>query len=386
MKKALLGLFILAACSTKTIPKPVEKAPEQSRDKRIFQIDKAWVRSTPEVINEKYKKINRMTPIMAGNLLIQGNGLDGVVAYDRSSGSEVWRVIVPNGVEGGAAVIKDRLFFGGNDGNFYSVSLKDGKILWTYTAKAENLSAPSLDAENGYVFFLSGNNVLYALEADSGKQLWTYSRQDTNNFSVRGGTKPAIRGNLVYAGFSEGSLIAFNIRSGSPVWELHLNKNKKFKDIDAAPVIDGNLLYVSGYDDRLYCIDAQKGEVLWKIDGGGFYGVTIDGDRIYYPTSQGEVWALKKKDGSKIWSYKLDDGVPTGIQIYKGTVVFGESQGDLVFLDSNTGKKIGEFEPGLGILSTPSVDDRRVYFISGDANLYAMEANWKNKPAFEYLR
>src|SRR5690606_31429106 len=109
-------------------------------------------------------------------------------------------------------------------------------------------------------------------------------------FSVRGGTKPTLYKGLLYVGFSEGSLIAFNARSGLPVWELQLNKNKRFKDIDSTPVIDGNLLYVSGYDDRLYCIDAQRGEIIWKIDGGGYYGITIDSDRIYYPTSGGEVW------------------------------------------------------------------------------------------------
>jgi outer membrane protein assembly factor BamB len=388
MKWALGLPLILLLSSCATFEKQVEQLGQRNADKRTFQVRNIWTRNTLAETNEKYRKINRMTPLIAGSLLIQGNGLDGLVAYDRDSGTEKWRVNVLNGVEGGAALINDRIFFGGNDGNFYSVSLRDGKLLWTYAAKSENLSEPVVDSANGVVYFLSGNNVVYALEADSGKQIWTYSRQDTSNFSVRGGTKPALRNELLYVGFSEGSLIAFNAHSGSPVWELQLNKNKRFKDIDATPVLDGDLLYVSGYDDRLYCIQAQRGEIVWKIDGGGFYGITINGDKIYYPTSTGEVWALRKSDGKKLWSYPLKEGIPTGIRLFNGLVAFGESQGKLVFLDEGTGNKIGEFEPGRGILSTPSIDEKkqRLYFISGEANVYAVEARWDYPSWFSYLR
>lgn len=378
-----IGLCLLTlSCSS------LEKWERINSDKRTFQVRKLWVRDTLETLNEKHRKINRMTPLIAGNLIVQGNGMDGLVAYDRQHGAEMWRVNITNGVEAGAVAINDRLFFGGSDGNFYGVSLRDGKILWTYPTKAENLSAPILDSETGTVYFLSGNNVVYALDGESGKQIWTYSRQDTNNFSIRGGTKPALKNGLLYVGFSEGSLIAFNARSGSPVWEAQLNKNKKFKDIDSTPVLDGNYLYVAGYDDRLYCLDANKGDIIWKIEGGSYSGITMDADRIYYPTSQGEVWALQKNNGAKIWTYKLREGLATGVRIYKGLAVFGESQGSLVFLDLRTGKKIGEFEPGRGILSAPLGDDKsnRVYFVSGEANLYALEAGWFYPSWFSHLR
>ncbi len=388
MTKAIRLLLLLSLSSCASIREWVSTAGERNSDKRTFQVRNVWTRTTLEKTNEKYRKISRMTPLIAGSLIIQGNGLDGIAAYDKVSGAIKWRVNVPNGVEGGAAIINDRIFFGGSDGNFYSVSLRDGKILWTYAAKAENLSEPVIDSVNGVVFFLSGNNVVYALEAESGRQVWTYSRQDTNNFSVRGGTKPALKKDLLYVGFSEGSLIAFNAKSGSPVWEIQLNKNKRFRDIDATPVLDGDYVYVSGYDDKLYCIQALRGEIVWKIDGGGYYGITLSGDHIYYPTSTGEVLALKKSDGSKVWEYKLSDGIPTGLRTYKGLLVFGESQGKLVFLDQGTGKKIGEYEPGRGILSTPAVDEKneRLYFVSGEANIYSLEAHWDYPSWFSYLR
>ena len=71
--------------------------------------------------------------------------------------------------------------------------------------------------------------------------------------------------------------------------------------------------------------------------------------------------------------------------LFRSILTFGESQGRLQFLDANTGKVLGSMEPGRGILSAPQVDEKknRVYFISGEANLYAVDAAWMKKDYFQ---
>ncbi len=135
-------------------------------------------------------------------------------------------------------------------------------------------------------------------------------------------------------------------------------------------------------------MSAAKGEIQWRVDGGAYSSVTILGDRLIYPTTNGEVRALKKSNGDKIWSYTLTEGLATEVRPYNNALVFGESQGSLLFLDASNGKKLGSFEPGRGILSTPQVDEknRRVYFISGEANLYAIDAGWRQKSFFGGLQ
>ncbi len=108
------------------------------------------------------------------------------------------------------------------------------------------------------VYVLAGNNVFYALDAATGRQIWLYSRQDTSQFSIRGGSQAALRNGTLYVGFSDGSLVALNAKSGSVVWELQLNRNKRFRDVDATPVLDGDQIYVASYDDKLYCVSAEK--------------------------------------------------------------------------------------------------------------------------------
>ncbi|AFY01686.1 outer membrane protein assembly factor BamB family protein [Bdellovibrio bacteriovorus] len=382
MKIVLFGTLLLTLVGCTTLNSGLEKWSSLNNSKREYEVKAAWIRRTTEKDNLGFRKINRMTPVLAGNLVIQGNGLDGIVAYSRDSGQERWRLPIENGAEPSATLIRDRLFVGASDGNFYSIEASTGKVQWTFNTKSENLAAPLL--EDGIVYFLAGNSVFYALDASTGHQVWLYSRQDTSQFSIRGGSQAALSNGTLYVGFSDGSVVALNAKTGSSLWEVQLNRNKRFRDIDATPVVEGNQLYVAGYDDKLYCLSVDKGEVLWRIEGGGYSGVTIVGDKLIYPTTNGEVQALNKASGDKLWSYTLKDGIATQVRTYKGVLVFGESQGSLRFLDANAGTEVGSFEPGRGILSSPQVDEKagRVYFISGEANLYAIDAGWIKTPYF----
>lgn len=373
-----LGVALsLMGCAS--LEKGLDAWSSKNSQHREYQVKPAWVRQTNVQDNLGFRKINRMTPVLVGDLIIQGNALDGLVAYDKNSGTEKWRLPIPNGVEPQATAIRDRLFVGASDGNFYSVESSTGIVQWTFPTKSENLAAPIL--VDGVVYVLAGNNVYYALDAATGRQLWLYSRQDTSQFSIRGGSQASFKDGLLYVGFSDGALVALDAKTGGIRWELQLNRSKRFRDIDATPVLDGDLIYVGSYDDKLYCVSATKGEVLWRVDGGAYNPVTVVGDRLIYPTSNGEVWALKKSNGERIWSFSLKEGIATEVKVFNSALVFGESQGSLRFLELNTGKVLGSFEPGRGILSTPLVDEksRRVYFISGEANLYAINAGWSQK-------
>lgn len=374
--------LFLALTGCTTVNSTFERWSSLNENKRHYQVKTAWIRQTTVQDNLGFRKINRMSPLMVGDLVIQGNGLDGIVAYNKETGKEKWRLKIPNGVEPSAASVKDRLFVGASDGMFYSIEASTGLVQWSFPTKSENLAAPLLD--NGVLYFLAGNNVFYALDAASGRQLWLYSRQDTSQFSIRGGSQAVLNNGVLYVGFSDGALVALKADSGAVIWDQQLNRSKRFRDIDATPVLDNGMIYVAGYDDKLYCISAEKGEVLWRVESGGYSGVTLVGDKLIYPTSNGEVLALKKANGDKVWSYKIADGIATQVQLYKGALVFGESQGHLRFLDLNSGAELGSFEPGRGILSTPQVDEKnnRVYFISGEANLYAIDAGWVRQSFF----
>lgn len=376
MKYLFLALaLILSAC-----------AQNSARPQRRFMTQEIFVKRTTEADNLGFRKINRMKPLLYKDLVIQANGIDGVAAYHNLTGAEKWRLPIVNGAEPSAALIKDRLFIGASDGQFYSIQADTGKVIWTFPTKIETLAEPLL--YEGVLYVLTGNNSLYALDASNGKQLWLYSRQDTSSLSIRGGSKPAIRNGTLYVGFSDGSVVALLAQNGAVKWEKQLSRNKKFRDLDSNPLLEDDFLYLTGYDDHVYCLRAATGETVWQAPYGGYGSILMAGDRLYLASSSGEFLALQKETGQKVWSYPLKEGIATSASLLKGLIIFGESQGSLQIVDAATGKQISSFSPGRGILSPPTVDEKTsmVYFISNEANLYGIRVGWSSKAQIPYLR
>ena len=358
-----------------------------ARTEKDFVVHGDWVRRTTAQVNEAFRKINRMSPIISGNMIIQGNAIDGVAAFDSNSGRTLWRKSLKEGVEASGSAYKDRIYLATSDSSVYSLNATTGETIWVTTTKSENLAQPLFDQASKMLFVLAGNNTVHAFDSETGKSVWLYTRQDTSSFSIRGGAQPLLKDGLLYVGFSEGSFVALNVKSGTVAWEINLNKNKRFRDIDATAVIDKDRIYVSGFDDKLYAI-SLKGEILWRLEEGGYSALKVEGEHLYYPTTSGLVLCLDKNNGKTLWNYKLKDGLATQVQIYKGLVLFGESQGKLIFLNSQDGRPVGSFEPGRGIMASPTIDEAKskIYFISGEANLYSVSAQWKPKQQIEYLQ
>lgn len=374
----------LAACSQ--FEKLSEKTPRRS-----FQVSVDWVKNGPEKPNMKFRKINRFQPVFfehpkAGPIVIQGNAIDGVVAYSRANGQLIWRRSIPNGVEAGAHLQGDRLFFGASDGMFYSISAEDGSIFWSFPTRIENIADPIF--HDGIVYFLTGANTFYALDAETGKQVWLYSRQDGQALSVRGGSKPVYQSGTVFAGFSDGTMVALNAKTGALKWEKSLNRNKRFRDLDSALVVEGEFLYAAGFDDALYALRSATGEVAWKHDQGGYGALNVTADRIYYASSDSEVVALDKSTGKKLWGIPIQTGIPTAPILSRGLLIFGESQGALRWHDAGTGKEVARFNTGSGILAQALMDEKtnQLFVITTEANVYAMKAGWKLAPLINYLR
>ena len=382
---ACLIIFTLIGCST------IQKYQSDNQRPKEFTLTPAWVRNGPTGENIRYRKISRMKPIIFqakdSTLLIQGNSLDSLVAYNAINGNEVWRLPVINGVEASATLINDRLFVGALDGQLYALNAASGQVLWSFPTRAENLAEPLLN--EGILYIQAGNNSVYAIDASNGSQVWFYTKQDPNTLSIRGGSKPAIKNGTLYVGFSDGFLVALNAQNGSVKWERQLNKNKRFKDIDSDPLVDNEFLYITGYEDKFYCLRSATGETAWKFEKGGYGSILSLNDKLIYSTSSGEVIALDKSTGQKKWSFESKDGVTTPPTLYKGLVVTGESFGSLKFLDSGTGKIIGSFNPGKGGILSPIATDEtlhQVYFISGESNVYSLKANWEYPRAIQWLR
>ncbi len=365
----LLLALLLSACSMF----------EKHRQVRQFQMSRAWARHTVDEEYSGFRVQHRMSPILYKSLVIQGNGIDGLHAYNKQSGRLVWAFAVKGGVEVGATLAGNKIFFGGNDGFFYGVNADSGDVLWSFPLKAEGLGAPVVDGEN--VYFLAANNTAYALKISSGEQVWVYNRIETTNLNVRGTAEPVIVGSHVLLGFSDGAFVALDKTRGGVVWERQLGTGIRFKDVDSKAVVDGDRVYVSSYDGQLYCLGTSDGHTIWSNEEGGYSAVTIEGDTLYYATSMGKVLALDKGSGKTLWSKKLDRSIATQPVFFRGLIIYGEWDGSIRAVDARTGAAVSHYSTGRGVASAPVIDSTTniLYLTSVDANLFALRMGWTSE-------
>ena len=363
---SLLGL--LMGCGT------LQSSPNTNK---VIKIEKKWVRTTLEKPYYDFRRVHRMAPVFFDSLVIAGNSIDGLVAYDRQSAKEIWRRSIDGGVESGVALYNGFLYFGAGDGFFYKVNALTGEVIWTFPTRAEGLGQPTIH-ENS-VYFIAGDNIVYSLNIENGKSLWLYNRRDPSNISVRGGSRPSVEGQRVYIGFSDGYVVALNRESGSLVWETLLNKNKRFQDIDSEPIIDGNTLYVAGYDGSLTALTKTDGAIRWKLEKGGYSAPLLSGERLYYTTTEKQIVALDKSSGKILWETPLNS-LATQPTIFKGLLLSGEFIGGLKFIDIESGQILKEFRPGRGVHSKVTIDENSgdICFMSADGNIFYLNIHWGN--------
>ena len=349
------------------------------KPKKEFNFEKSWVRRTVQNEYLGARVAHVMSPVLFESLVIQGNEIDGLVAYQQKSGREKWRRSITGGVTTAAKVHQGSLYFGAGDGFFYALDARTGSTKWSFPIRSEGLGAPLI--YDNVVYFVSGTNSLYALKAESGEQVWFYNRIDAASLTVRGASEPTVVGASVLVGFSDGYLVSLNKSSGSVQWERKLGETVRFRDVDAKAVVDGGLAYVSSYDGKLYCINVNSGQVVWTNDEGGFTPVTIWQDTLFYSTSTRKVLALEKSSGKQVWSLDLANTVAGQPIVHRGLLIFGEWKGKLRAVDQKSGRAVTSFSTGLGITAMPTLNESTnyVYVMSADANLFALRLNLQSR-------
>lgn len=392
MLVGFVGLLNVSACSgLRKLEGEGRKSPAHA-----WSLERAWVRSLPASTNERFRKVNRAQALLVKastrEMLIVANALDGLSAYDPDKGHLLWRSSFQQGIEVSPALFENTLYVGDLSGQFWAVDVETGEKLWSFQSRAEHLSEALVTETR--VYFLSGANTLFALDRVTGRQIWSHTRQDSNSASIRAGSRPVLVGDFLLAAFSDGSILSFDATTGSIKWEKALNKGVRFRDLDSDLVVSDSQVFVLGFDDAVYSLKVGTGEVIWKSEQQGGWGrPLLNQGRICFASTQFSVVCLDASNGKSLWKRSLETGVASSpVLLGSDALVYGESQGALQILRLSDGERLASFEPGMGLLSTVLVrrdlksDFSWLYFISGDANFYALRWKQGRVSDFPFLR
>ena len=336
---------------------------------RSSAIKPLWTTRVGTSPSLRVRLFHNASPVLAGELVIQGNGWDGIQAFKRKNGKRVWDYKINNGVSSPIEVVDGTIYFGAADGFVYALKAQTGQLIWKFFTGSENIGAPVVQRER--VYFVSANQKIYSLSAKTGKLLWLYSGPAlSRGFFIRGSYRPAVSEKTLYGGFYEGSVVALNIKNGRLRWKAQpVSSLSSFQALSRGLLLEGRCLLTPVFGEGLFCLNSRTGKTRWKSAGGGTD--PIASGTSLYQGDEGKLYSLRKFDGKINWDIKAKS--PLAPSPYKDVLLYGlPSDGRIYAVNSKTGKPILSFSFGRGLSSSITVDQKagEAYFFSTDGYLH----------------
>lgn len=300
-----------------------------------------------------------------------------VRAIDAANGRTRWQTDTKLELSAGPGVGEGLVVVGTNGGRLVALDAATGQQRWSVQMTGEVLAAPLV--ADGRVVVRTVDGRLRALSASDGTETWSVEDQ-VPRLSLRGTSPPARASDVIVGGFDSGRVIAVSLSSGETLWQAQVSTPRgrseleRLADVDAAVRVSGGDAYAVGYQGRVAMIALDSGQVWWARDLSSYRGLDLDGDQLYVSTSEGQVVALRRRDGSVVWQQeglkRRGLGTPT---VHAGTVAVGDFEGYLHWLDRDTGRFVARERPGrTRISAAPLVVGDRLVVIDdgGDITAY----------------
>lgn len=179
----------------------------------------------------------RSSPIIANNLFIFGNDYGEIIALDASSGDSVYVQKIGGHFFSGLSSSESIIYAGNDNGFVYALDVDSGKIIWQFDTGTKIKMEAAFDEQNLFIGNLNGS--FFSLDKITGTQNW---RKD---FVGILNSTPLI---------TENRIILPNVLFKIHILEKQTGKEIKIIQLEGraklSPVIQNNLLFL-GFDDGI---------------------------------------------------------------------------------------------------------------------------------------
>jgi outer membrane protein assembly factor BamB len=299
-----------------------------------------------------------------------------------SNGAVRWRKQI--GAVGSApTVVGGMLYVGTADGLLLAMDAQTGVEKWRYPSRGSIDKAPVVTAD--LVVFANEADQVVAVDSISGKFKWQYKSETPEEYTLRGHAGVTIDGELIYTGFSNGTMVALRKDTGSVAWSTSLKAEAdRFVDVDATPLVLGDRVYASSSSGGVYAIDKATGLVRWRLpfydvaqpsSTGNVGGITTDGKQaIYVSVADLGTYAIDLS-GNVLWRVGArDGGEPATPVVFHELLLYSLANEGLFVADRKSGETLEYFQPGDGVSAQPTVtSDGRLFVMSNRGILYAFD-------------
>jgi outer membrane protein assembly factor BamB len=299
-----------------------------------------------------------------------------VRAIDSVTGRTRWQTDTKLELSAGPGAGEGLVVVGTNGGQLVALDAATGQQRWTVQMSGEVLAPPLIAGDRVVVRTVDGR--LRALAMTDGTEAWTVEDQ-VPRLSLRGTSPPVRAGDAVVGGFDSGRVFAVSLANGETLWQAQVSTPRgrseleRLADVDAAVRVSGGDVYAVGYQGRITMMALDSGQIWWARDVSSYRGLDLDGDQLYVSTSDGEVIAMRRRDGSVIWQQQglKRRGLSTPA-IHAGTVIVGDFDGYLHWLDRDSGRFVARERPSrTRISAAPLVVGDRVVVVDDGGEITA---------------
>jgi outer membrane protein assembly factor BamB len=170
--------------------------------------------------------------------------------------------------------------------------------------------------------------------------------------------------------------------------------------IVTSPVIADGVVYISAMDGHLYAIDEQSGKEKWNFKSRMPIASSpaVTGDSLYFVSSAGSLVSLDLATHQPRWVFAAEyerrfeaknlHGLPPAEQtipdawdvftsspaVANGKVYFGSGDGNIYAVDAKSGAVVWKFPTKDVVHASPAIVNNTVFIGSWDSYLYALDA------------
>ena len=231
--------------------------------------------------------------------------------------------------------MEDVVYVGTSAGNFLSLSLETGRLLWRYDSVGAFVETKPLVTAHSVVFG-AWDSYLYALDRGSGMLRWKWNNGTTARGLSPAAAWPVVSNGRIFVAAPDRAATVLDEQTGSIVWRTKDHQVREAVGLSQ----DGDRFYAKGMNDTLFAFNARSPgkELAWATACG--FGYDIDpsmpqevGERVFFGTKNGLVYSLDAKTGSIVWAHKISNTiVNTVAPVDRNSVVVTDFDGNVVLL------------------------------------------------------
>jgi len=350
---AAAAVVLAAACSKEEDVAPPAELVDFEPLVRIERVWKAGTKGGDDVLRLGLR------PVTEGErVFVAGHGGD-VQSLEIATGRVAWRTDTKLELSGGPNVGEGIVIVGGTGGELVALDAASGSERWRVVTGGEVLAPPVV--AGGLVVVRTVDGRLRALRAGDGGEAWTYE-QPVPRLTLRGNGSPVVDGDMVIAGLDNGKVVALSLTTGDLLWSTTVAPSQgrteieRLVDIDSPVRVVGDDIFVVGYQGRVAMLARDTGQLWWGRDLSSNRGLAVDQDTIYVTTADSSVVALRRRDGTPVWTQDaMLRRSLTAPALAGDTLVVADFEGYVHWLDAATGQMLARGKSGGGRISNTPV-------------------------------